>query len=91
MCGFHFSRIPETQLCSGGWPRRSCSAALQCSGSSMAWCSAQEILRQMLALWLSKHWRMRRAAKKRVCRMGKHGETLEPPIRKIIILVVGVV
>lgn len=29
---------------------RSCSAALQCSGSSMAWCSAQEILRQMLAL-----------------------------------------
>ena len=88
MCGFHFSQIPETQLCSGGWwPRRSCSAALQCSGSSMAWCSAQEILRQMLALWLSKHWRMRRAAKKRVCRMGKHWN--HPSF--IIILVVGVV
>lgn len=29
---------------------RSCSAALQCNGSGMAWCSAQEILRQMLAL-----------------------------------------
>ena len=46
----------------------------------MAWCSAQEILRQMLALWLSKHWRTGPGRQFGVWRMGKHWTKLNPPI-----------
>ena len=51
----HFVVLPWCKVPSGtAYPRRSCSAALQCCGRGMAWPVAQKILLQMLVACLRK-------------------------------------